>query len=134
MAILIPDRIDIFVHNDNAPSEAFQTSVLNSLEFLKNQGAQLMTTVSDAIAAYAAKSAAFMTEIGADLDALAANVATLQTTISTLQSTPPVLAPGDQTLLDQIQQQASDLASKADAIAGKTPPPPPPAVTNPPAA
>ena len=120
MSLLVPERIDVYVHQDTSP-ETFQTTVLNLLEFLKNQGVQIMSVISD----YVAKQSAFNADIASDLATIAAQITTLNATIATLQSTPPVLTPEDQALLDTAQQQGQDLQTQADTMAGKAPPPPP---------
>ncbi len=120
MSLLVPERIDIFVHSEKT-DETFQTTVLNLLQFLKNQGVQIMTALSD----YADKVTAFVADISGDLDSISTQITALQATITTLNNSAGAVTPADQASIDQALAQLTTLAAKADSAAGKTPPPPP---------
>lgn len=81
----------------------------------------IMTAISD----FAAKQAAFNTEIATDLTNITASIATLNATIATLQNSQGTLSAADQATLDDLQAQGTALAAQADTTAGKTPPTPP---------
>lgn len=125
MSLLVPERIDLYVHSGKPSDETFQTTVLNALSFLKNQGVILMSAIDDALKAYAATQKTWNAEIKDDLNAISDKIATLQTTISQLQDSAGKVTPEDQAIIDDLQAKAADLGAQAGGVAGKTPPPPP---------
>lgn len=112
--------VNVRLSPDSAIERAL-TSVLNSLEFIKNQGVSIMSVLSD----YVAKADAFYQTISDDLDAIQAGIAALNATITTLQNSAGAVTAADQASIDQAQAQLAALTAKADAAAGKTPPTPP---------
>lgn len=77
------------------------------------------------IAAFVAAQTQYNAESSAELDGIVTDLDTLNATIERLQNTPPVLDPGDQTLLDDIQEQSRALRDRLKAQNERTPPTPP---------
>ena len=97
---------------------AIEHKLEHILSVLIKQGEQIMSAIS----IFAAKQAAYNTEISSDLDAIQAAIGILNDKITALQDSAGQVTPEDQALIDQLQTAGQDLATKADALAGKTPP------------
>lgn len=93
-------------------------SILTAVKALQLQGTHLMSAISD----FAAKQAAFNQDVSNDLDAIQANITNLNALITQLQNSAGTISPEDQATLDTLQTAGTDLQTKADALAGKTPP------------
>lgn len=74
------------------------------------------------IAAFVAAQTQYNAESAASIDGLVGDLDTLNATIERLQNTPPVLDPGDQALLDQIQEQGRALSQRLKEQDERTPP------------
>lgn len=81
--------------------------------------------IMSAIADFAAKQAAFNTELTSDLSDISTAIGALNDKITALQNSAGTVTPEDQALIDQMQTDGAALVTKADALAGKAPPTPP---------
>ena len=95
--------------------------IISLLRNLISNQEKIMSAISD----FATKQKAFNQEISDDLDTIKASIGTMNDLIKQLQDSAGKVTPEDQSLIDQLQQEGADLATKADATAGKTPPTPP---------
>lgn len=79
-----------------------------------------------AISEFAAKVTAFIDRQDTAVADLQGDIKSLQDQIAALQSSPGTITPEDQALLDGIQERASTVATKLEALDSLTPPVAPP--------
>jgi len=122
---------DLLVHalrlldrNDAAVRRVEQTftTLVQKITQLDHKMENLMSAISD----FAAKVKAFTDRQDAAIDGLVADVKTLNDKITELQNSSGGISAEDQKLLDEIQNHASAVADKLDALDAQTPPPAPP--------
>ncbi|HSW83475.1 MAG TPA: hypothetical protein VLH12_08375 [Usitatibacter sp.] len=116
----MPIDVNVTVHVHLASAEDTH-HIKTALATLIQLGERTMSQISD----FAAKQTAHNQKVSADLDALKQQIDDLNTKIATIQNSPGTLSAEDQATLDQIEAAGTDLANKADALAGVTPPTPP---------
>ena len=108
-----------FAHDTDR--ERWEKEVVGTLHMITQQGARIMSAISD----FAAKQDAFNTRIGTSIDNVVADIQTLNDLITQLQNSAGTVTPEDQALIDQLEAKGSELATKAEALDGLTPPKPP---------
>ena len=101
------------------PKSHLRHATIQDLAKLK---VEIMATVSQSIAAFAAAQQVTNDAIDAAVTGLQGDVDNLNKQIAVLQSSPGALTPADQATLDTIQARGSGIASKLEALDAITPP------------
>lgn len=81
-----------------------------------------LLVMTKAITSYAEKQQHFFDQVNASIDGIRVDVKSLADKIAELQNSEGEISAEDQALLDQLEQQADDLAAKIKAVDDMTPP------------
>ena len=114
-------RIDVHHHLEHEQPSAFHSDVLRLLHALTNQGAEIMSAISD----FAAKQKAFNDRTGAAIDGIVSDIQALNDKIQELQNSAGTVTPEDQALIDDLVAKGDALAQRAEALDNMNPPSPP---------
>lgn len=124
-------RLEYLEHATHKLAEALRSGHQPATKHdLKETEHRIMSAISD----FAAKVNAFNDRIDTAITDLQGDVENLQKQIADLQASSGAITPEDQALLDAIQNRASTVADKLDALDALTPPvapPEPPPVASP---
>lgn len=125
MALLIPDRIDVFFHADPAVARTL-VDIKAALVSLNVQGEKIMSKLTD----YLTAQEAFNGRLSTAVDGLKGDIKTLNDKITELQNSPDRVTEEDQARIDALQAHGETVAAAVEALDAMTPPPvavPPPA-------
>ena len=116
-------RIDLHhhYHHHHHHEPAIEQRLVHILSTLETLGSTIMSKISD----FAAAVQTSFDAANAALGGIQEDVTSLKAQIDALQNSPGTLSPEDQALLNDIQGNASALATKVGDIDALTPPPPP---------